>query len=216
MATEAEEEKERIEEELEAFAGRLREVDPALQKALADAEQAAQGLRERAEALEAELKQALADTDAALHDGLAGELRELEDAIRVRTEALGAFLVGEAVPTVNAAVEELLAHLQGAEASVRESLEAAERTVAEGAESAVEEVAAGHEQALNELAELGASLEALLHKLNALAEDGGAAVQKDGETLNEVGREAQDSLNAALGLVKDVEETLRHYSFVHF
>jgi uncharacterized phage infection (PIP) family protein YhgE len=216
LATEAEEEKERIEEELEAFAGRLREVDPALQKRLADAEQAAQGLRERAEALEAELKQALAETEAALSDDLTGELRELEEGIRERTEALGAFLVGEAVPTVNAAVEELLAQLQGAEAAVRESLEAAERSVAEGAESAVEEVAAGHEQTLNELAELGASLEALLHKLNALAESGGAAVQKDGEALNEVGREAQDSLNATLGLVKDVEETLRHYSFVHF
>src|SRR5712692_10044600 len=59
LATEAEEEKERIEEELEAFAGRLREVDPALQKVLAEAEQAAGGLRERAEAVEGELKQVL-------------------------------------------------------------------------------------------------------------------------------------------------------------
>jgi chromosome segregation ATPase len=216
LATEATDEKERIEEELEAFAGRLREVDPALQKALAEAEQAAVGLRERAEAVEGELKQVLAETDAALHDDLAQELRDLEDGIRQRTEALSAFLDGEAVPTVNAAVEELLAQLQGAEASVRESLEAAERTLAEGAESAVEEVAAGHEQALNELADLGASLEELLHKLNALAEDGGAAVQKDGEDLNRVEREAQESLNATLGLVRDVEETLRRYSFVHF
>jgi ABC-type transporter Mla subunit MlaD len=216
LATEAAEEKERIGEELEAFAGRLREVDPALQKALAEAEQAAGGLRERAEAVEGELKQVLAETDAALHDDLAEELRELEEGIRQRTEALWAFLEGEAVPTVNAAVEELLAQLQGAEASVREALEAAERTVAEGAESAVEEVATGHEQALTELADLGTSLEELLHKLNALAEDGGAAVQKDGEALNEVGREAQESLNATLGLVRDVEETLRRYSFVHF
>jgi ABC-type transporter Mla subunit MlaD len=216
LATEAAEEKERIDEELEAFAGRLREVDPALQKALAEAEQAAGGLRERAEAVEGELKQVLAETDAALHDDLAEELRELEEGIRQRTEALWAFLEGEAVPTVNAAVEELLAQLQGAEASVREALEAAERTVAEGAESAVEEVATGHEQALTELADLGTSLEELLHKLNALAEDGGAAVQKDGEALNEVGREAQESLNATLGLVRDVEETLRRYSFVHF
>jgi hypothetical protein len=216
LATEAAEEKERIDEELEAFAGRLREVDPTLQKALAEAEQAAVALRERAETAEGELKQVLAETDAALHDDLAEELRELEDGIRQRTEALWAFLEGEAVPTVNAAVEELLAQLQGAEASVREALEVAERTVAEGAESAVEEVAAGHEQALTELADLGASLEELLHKLNALAEDGGAAVQKDGEALNDVGREAHDSLNAALGLVRDVEETLRHYSFVHF
>jgi ABC-type transporter Mla subunit MlaD len=216
LATEAAEEKERIDEELEAFAGRLREVDPALQKALAEAKQAAGGLRERAEAVEGELKQVLAETDAALHDDLAEELRELEEGIRQRTEALWAFLEGEAVPTVNAAVEELLAQLQGAEASVREALEAAERTVAEGAESAVEEVATGHEQALTELADLGTSLEELLHKLNALAEDGGAVVQKDGEALNEVGREARESLNATLGLVRDVEETLRRYSFVHF
>jgi hypothetical protein len=196
-----------------------------LQSHVADAEPRLTGVAERtaadvrqladdAEAIEAELEQALADAHDFLRDEVASEMRAVEEEIRARTAALQADLaerVPQVLDEVQAAWEEQLGRV---EEILEEELAGTRQHAADVVAFSLEECRRGHDEAWHEVESAVGELAGLLAQLTESAHE---RRRELAELHGDVDRSLDEAVargEQASRILEQELETMARYDFV--
>jgi hypothetical protein len=201
---------------LEASLGRV-ETLPAEALRLADESEAAeQAVRDRLEAIETELGQALAETEQLLQEAWTAELRDLGAEVERATSALAACVEAECLPTVTAHSRALFDRLVATEDELRSTLERTATATETATEEALRACAGGFDEALAELRRAGSDtgdhLDHLRASLDGQVDDFGSTKDRWDELL----RATLTGLREARDALRQLEDMLHQFSFVHF
>jgi hypothetical protein len=183
------------------FGVHVSEKEPVVSEAGTDTEAAARKLAERVAAIEAQLQEAMAEARDLLEREVAGELKEMQGAVRERASALQAAVADECGTILDEAFtswQERLAHVE--EVIDQEFAKARDHAAAVVAFS-LEECQKGHEETWEELSSLTVNLEGLLQKL-------GEAVRARTAEMGDRRTAAEQALSETAAGVERVRSTL--------
>ena len=216
LVREAAHEAEETRAALEGSLGRV-ETLPAEALRLADEGDAAeQAVRDRLEAIETELGQALSETEQLLQEAWTGELRDLGAEVERVTSALAVCVEAECLPAVAAHSRALFDRLVATEDELRSTLERTASATEAATEEGLRACAGGFDEALAELRRAGSDtgdrLDRLRASLDGQVDDFGSAKDRWDELL----RATLAGLREARDALRQLEDTLHQFSFVHF
>jgi hypothetical protein len=205
---------ERSGSETSTFTAHVSEKEPVISQARHETEAASRSLAERAAAIEAQLQQAVTEARDLLEGDVAGELKEMRDAVRQRASALGSVLAGECGAILDEAFASWEQQVAQVEEVIDQEFASARQHAADVVEFALKECRQGHEDAWAEIGVLVASLDALLQGL-------GEAVRARTGEVGERWRASEQALADAAAAVECMRsaltqelEMLARYEFV--
>lgn len=192
----------------------LERIEGDMTGALDQADEAEEGLRTRLETVQAEVEEAMAETEGLLRGALIDELRQTREEIEQEAVELAASVTGEFLAAINARSRELFDQLVETEAEIGTVLDRANEATEDAANRALRECASGVEQELTRLEGSSASLEGLLEDLEDTVSDGRKRLEDRQGRWSDVVRRTREDLREAQDLVKEVEAYLHRFGFL--
>jgi hypothetical protein len=200
--------------ETAALGAHVAEQQPVVAAAGAEAAAATSALAERADAIEAQLQQALADLRSLLETDVANELREMQESVRERAEALRVSFAEQCDTVLAEALAGWEQQLAQVEEVIDEEFARARQHAADVVEFSLQECQRGHDEAWAEIAGFVENLGGLMQRLGEavaartveLGDRRGAADQALADTAA-----AAERMRAAFA---QELETMASYSFV--
>jgi hypothetical protein len=151
--------------ETAALGAHVAEQQPLVAAAGAEAAAATSALAERADAIEAQLQQALADVRTLLETDVANELREMQESVRERAEALRVSFAEQSDTVLAEALAGWEQQLAQVEEVIDEEFARARQHAADVVEFSLQECQRGHDEAWAEIAGFVESLGGLMQRL---------------------------------------------------
>jgi hypothetical protein len=200
--------------ETTAFGAHVSEQGPVVSRAGDESEAASRALAERATAIEAQLQQAVAEARELFEGEVAGELKDMRDAVRQRASVLRSAIAEDCAALLEEAFDGWEQQVTRVEEVIEQEFASARQHAADVVEFALKECRQGHEDAWAEIEVLVADVDALLQRL-------GEAVRARTGEVGEGRRAAEQALaSAATGvdgmrsaLTRELE-MLARYEFV--
>jgi hypothetical protein len=198
-----------------ALGAHVAESEAPLFQAGDEAETALRDLGERAAALEAELRRAVADARHFLEREVVEDLREMRGEVRERAAALQASLADECAALLDEAYASWETRVAQVEEVLDQEFAGARQHLSDVVEFSLEECRQGHDEVWEDVVDAVATLEGRLQRLAEAARERDAELGERRASVEQALGEAAARMELMSGLLRQELDVLASYDFVN-